>query len=90
MLPFHHRRPSGLVGAKGPWAREGRAHSLLGSRWELRDLVTISSHRALCKQDSQAQGGEGTFHRSLELFEPGWSKEPVIKTLQQHQEAGQT
>ena len=54
------------------------------------DLVTISSHRALCKQDSQAQGGEGTFHRSLELFEPGWSKEPVIKTLQQHQEAGQT
>ena len=43
MLPFHHRRPSGLVGAKGPWAREGRAPSLLGSWWELRDLVTISS-----------------------------------------------
>lgn len=52
------------------------------------DLVAISSHHALCKEDSQAQGGEGTFYRSPELFEHGWSKEPVIETLQQHQEAG--
>ena len=47
------------------------------------DLVTISSHCALCKQDSRAQSGEGTFHRSLDLLEPGWSKEPVIEILEQ-------
>lgn len=63
MLPFHHRRPSGLVGAKGPWAREGRAHSLLGSRWELRDLVTISS-----KGQGQGMRGQSWVSWRLWLF----------------------
>lgn len=43
MLPFHHHRPAGLVGTEGPWTRGGRAPSSLGSMWEPRDLVAISS-----------------------------------------------
>lgn len=43
MLPFHHRKPSSLVRAEEPWARGGRAPRLLGSRWEPRLLVAISS-----------------------------------------------
>lgn len=61
MLPFHHRRPSGLVGAEGPWTREGRAPRLLGSRWELRDLVTISSR-------GQGQGARGQSWASWRLW----------------------
>lgn len=43
MLPFHHCKPLGLVGAEEPWARGGKAPRLLGSGWESRFLVAISS-----------------------------------------------
>lgn len=83
MRPEKSQREGGKERGREAGRRETASIELTEETQGSCDLVTISSHCALCKQDSRAQRGEATFHRSLDILEPGWSKEPVIEILEQ-------